>query len=342
MGLPRRLFPLLLLAHTSAFAEDAARPFADDLGYPWTSSLPYGATGLYRLTRPRAALDVHRFEAIDVRKSTVSKTTARSFHDVLLASGYVPLEQGVAVGLEGFVRRGKSEVRFEADGLEDLNYYYERTVRSTAAVVAFEALPFLVLGGRYGAYYVEDRADTTELGLFGAEENDKQNFRVFEPALTWHDGRHEVTVSHQPKVDRVTGSSTVQAPAVLSAWYLNKPRAPTTLMAGVSYSWYGAFEDGEENAPEFALGQRRWMAYGDVGLIVRYKSPHHASKVDVQPDNVDVTKIELVSHAATWGDFELGVTVGYGFGSGKGATEARSVSVETEQLDGLVTLAKTF
>ncbi len=304
--------------------------------------MPYGASGLYRLTKPRAALDVRRSEAIDVRKSSVSKTTARSYHDVLQASTYVPLQGDVTAGVEGFVRRGKSEVRFTAEGIEDLNYFYERTVRSTAALAAWQVTPWLVVGGRYGAYYLEDRADTTELGLFGAEDNDKQNFRVFEPAVTWHVDQHEVTVTHQPKVDRVEGTSTVQGPAVLALWYLNKPRAPTTLMAGASYSWFGAFEGGEVNAPEFAVGQRRWMEYGDVGLIVRYKSPHYAEKADVQPGNVDVTVIELVSHAATWGDFELGVTVGYGFGSGKGETEARKVAVETEQLDGLVTLAKSF
>lgn len=340
MILRRWLLSLLAVAAPCAFAQEGTNPFADDLGYPWSSSLPYGVSGLYRLTKPRGALDYHRFETSDIRKSSVSKTTASGHRDVVQVSGYAPVTKELTLGGEGFLRRGKTEVRFTAEGLDDLNYRYERNVRSTAAVFAYGVTPSIVLGARYGAYYLEDRADTSELGLFGTEDNDKQNFRVLEPSATWHGDKSEVTVAHQPKVDRRLGTSSVTAPAVASLWYLYKPRAPTTLMAGVAYAWYGAFADGEVNAPEFAVGQRRWMEYGDVGLILRYKSPHYAQKADAQPNNVDLTVIELVSHAQLFGDFELGVQVGYGFGSGKGETEARKFSVDSEQLDALVTLAK--
>ncbi len=340
MILRRWLFLLLVVAPPSALALEGSNPFADDLGYPWSSTLPFGVSGLYRLTKPRGAVEYHRFETSDIRKSSVSKTTASGYRDVLQASTYAPVAKALTVGAEGFVRRGRTEVRFTAEGLEDLNYRYERKVRSTAAVFAYGVTPAVVLGARYGAYYLEDRADTTELGTFGTEENDKQSFRVLEPSATWHGEKSEVTVAHQPKVARRSGASSVSAPAVASLWYLYKPRAPTTLMAGVAYAWYGAFEGGEVNAPEFAVGQRRWMEYGDVGLILRYKSPHYAQKSDAQPNNVDLVVIELVSHAQLFGDFELGVQVGYGFGSGKGETEARKVSVDTEQLDALVTLAR--
>lgn len=328
-----------------ARADDAVQsggPFADDLGYPWAGGVPYGASALYHLTAPRAALGYRRAETSDIRRSSVSKTTADGYRDVAEVSVYAPMTDGLTVGAEGFARRGKTEVTFSATGLDDLTYLYERNVRSVSALAAFDVSSSVSVGARYGAYYLEDFADTSALGAFGEKTSDKQNFRVLEPALSWHDDRSEVTIQHQPKVHRVRGDSVVAAPAVASLWCLYKPRAPTTLMAGFAYGWYGALKDGQVNAPEIAVGQRRWTEYGDLGLVLRYAAKHYAQKTDVQPDNVELTTIEFVSHAQIVGDAELQVRVGYGIGSGKGKTEARSVDVDTEQVDGMLSLEKKF
>ena len=61
---------------------------------------------------------------------------------------------------------------------------------------------------------------------------------------------------------------------------------------------------GGERQPNIAFcPKRRTGNDGDVGLILRYKSPHYAQKSDAQPNNVDLTVIELVSHAQLFGDF---------------------------------------